>query len=119
MQRYGMRLSAYAQRLQRQCQSSRSNSLLANRSMNIVRQDQRHLCTSTATDGAGVRTILGMEVRSDQIPETVLKALSIENATREEVRRDRKRMLIETYRRSPSDTGSPEVQSKFMNDAVI
>lgn len=87
--------------------------------MNIVRQDQRYFCTPAATHGTDVRTILGMEVSDEQVPEAVLKALSIENATREEARRDRKKMLIETYRRSPSDTGSPEVQSKLINDVRI
>lgn len=60
-----------------------------------------------------VESVLGLKVDQASVPENVIRALSVENASRSEARRLRKMRLIERFRRSESDTGSAEVQSKF------
>lgn len=60
-----------------------------------------------------METILGVRVDAGSLPESVARAMSLDNANRAEVRRVRKMRLIERFRRSESDTGSPEVQSAF------
>lgn len=60
-----------------------------------------------------LETVVGVRVDTGSLPESVANAMSLENASRAEVRRVRKMRLIEQFRRSESDTGSPEVQSAF------
>ncbi|CDF39291.1 unnamed protein product [Chondrus crispus] len=65
-----------------------------------------------------VESILGLRIDSNTVPENVIRALSLENASRSEARRLRKIRLIETFRRSESDTGSPEVQIAILTDRI-
>lgn len=74
---------------------------------------QRLHCTSSQAP-----TVIGTSLSRDKYPEAVLNALSLENASRSEHRQARKQGIIERYRRSPSDTGSPEVQIAILTDRI-
>lgn len=71
------------------------------------------LDSSTHTRENSVETILGMQLARTDRNATLIKALSLQNGSADEHRRVRKRDLIDRFRRSESDTGSPEVQSKL------
>lgn len=60
-----------------------------------------------------VYTILGTKLHIANHPPSVVAALSVDNGSNIEQRRARKQDIIHRFRRSESDTGSPEVQSKF------
>lgn len=67
--------------------------------------------SSTHTRENSVETILGMQLARTDGNAALIKALSLQNGSADEHRRVRKRDLIERFRQSESDTGSPEVQS--------
>lgn len=100
-----------------------SASRLLARSFRTLAYGRRHV-SSAATDAPGapiaavaeshMETILGTRVDPTSVPENVARAMSLENAGRAEVRRVRKMRLIERFKRSESDTGSPEVQSALV-----
>lgn len=71
-------------------------------------------CTSSSTDPPSLeRTILNFRVDPTSIPRVLRNAISLDNASRSEKRRARKADIVERFRRSDADTGSPEVQSEF------
>lgn len=67
---------------------------------------------SPSDHDTSVRTIMGIRLPKTEHNSALLKALSLENASADERRRIRKQDLVQRFRRSESDTGSPEVQSK-------
>lgn len=75
-----------------------------------------HFCTSSSTEPPPSleRTILNLRVDPASIPPVLRSAISLQNASRSEKRRARKVDIVERFRRSDADTGSPEVQSRFV-----
>lgn len=61
-----------------------------------------------------VNTIVGIPLSQAKYNASLLNALSVEHGSAEERRRVRKQEVIAKFRRSDSDTGSPEVQSMFL-----
>lgn len=70
----------------------------------------------TVVDGEHLQdTIVGVQLAKSSYNASLLNALSLQNASAPELRKVRKQGIIEKYRRSESDTGSPEVQSTFLS----
>lgn len=66
-----------------------------------------------------VETVLGVKLRRKDYNPNLLRALSVENASNHEKRRVEKKSIIEQFRRSESDTGSPEVQIALKTERII
>lgn len=99
------------------------------RGFNLLRS-RRHSTTTDASSSpsseAGARrrqvqevaddmvdTIIGLQLKKEMHSPALLNALSLENASTSEKRKIEKLSIVKKFRRSESDTGSPEVQSKF------
>lgn len=76
---------------------------------NVVRrvsQATRRLTTD------GTASVIGVNLSATKHPAALHNALSLQNASRSEVRQARKQEIIRKYSRCEGDTGSAEVQSK-------